>query len=100
MVRVVSPVSRREVEGTQVGFDGIAEPWASYKLSDGSTLRVRPIVTAVHRLDGEYDGAGNPIDTTNSQTVVHGNAPKHLRGVPTCQQPPPSVAGRGGPEMR
>lgn len=100
MVRVVSPVSQREVEGTQVDFDGIAEPWASYKLSDGSTLKVRTIVTAVLRLDGEYDGAGNPIYTVNSQTVVQVNAPKNLRGVPTGQQPPPSAARRGGPEVR
>src|SRR5512136_3073140 len=70
MVKVVSPVSQREVEGTQVDFESVAEPWASYKLSDGSTLKVRTILTAVLRLEGEFDAAGNPIYTVSSQTIV------------------------------
>ena len=102
MVKVVSPVSQREVEGSQMDFDSIAEPWASYKLSDGTTLKVRPIVTAVLRLEGEYDAAGNPIYTVSSQTVVQVNAPKSLRGVPTIPGAPgaPTAPRRGGPEVR
>ncbi len=102
MVKVVSPVSQREVEGTQVDFDSVAEPWASYKLSDGSTLKVRTIVTAVLRLEGEYDAAGNPIYTVSSQTVVQVNAPKNLRGNPSIPGAPgaPTAIRRGGPEVR
>ncbi len=102
MVKVVSPVSQREVEGSQMDFDSVAEPWASYKLSDGTTLKVRTIVTAVLRLEGEYDAAGNPIYTVSSQTVVQVNAPKSLRGVPTIPggAGAPTVARRGGPEVR
>jgi hypothetical protein len=100
MVKVVSPVSQREVEGTQVDFESVAEPWASYKLSDGSTLKVRTILTAVLRLEGEYDAAGNPIYTVSSQTIVQVNAPKTLRGVPTTGTPPSTAGRRGGPEVR
>jgi len=99
MVRVVSPVSQREVEGTQVDFESVAEPWASYKLADGSTLRIRMIVTALLRLEGEYDAAGNPIYTVSSQTIMQVNAPKNLRGTPTMQAPP-TAPRRGGPEVR
>ncbi len=99
MVKVVSPLSQREVEGTQVDFEGIAEPWATYKLSDGSALKVRTIVTAVLRLEGEYDAAGNPVYTVSSQTVVQVNAPKNLRGIPTVGVPSASPK-RGGPEVR
>ena len=102
MVKVVSPVSQREVEGSQMDFDSIAEPWASYKLSDGTVLKVRTIVTAVLRLEGEFDAAGNPIYTVSSQTVVQVNAPKGLRGVPTIPGAlgAPTALRRGGPEVR
>lgn len=99
MVKVVSPVSQREIEGIQVDFESVAEPWASYKLTDGSMLKVRTIVTTVLRLEGEYDAAGNPIYTVSSQTVVQVNAPKNLRGTPTGQSPPTSPK-HGGPEVR
>ena len=102
MVKVVSPVSQREVEGTQVDFESVAEPWASYKLSDGSMLKVRTIVTAVLRLEGEYDAAGNPIYTVSSQTIVQVNAPKTMRGNPSIPGAPgaPTAPRRGGPEVR
>jgi hypothetical protein len=102
MVKVVSPLSQREVEGTQVDFESTAEPWASYKLSDGSVLKVRTILTAILRLEGEYDAAGNPIYTVSSQTVVQVNAPKNLRGTPSIPGGPgmPTAPRRGGPEVR
>ena len=102
MVKVVSPVSQREVEGTQVDFESVAEPWASYKLSDGSMLKVRTIVTAVLRLEGEFDAAGNPIYTVSSQTIVQVNAPKNMRGNPSIPGAPgaPTAGRRGGPEVR
>lgn len=99
MVKVVSPLSQREVEGTQVDFEGVAEPWATYKLSDGSTLKVRTVLTMVLRLESEYDGAGNPVYTVSSQTVVQVNAPKSLRGTPTTTTPPTGPK-HGGPEIR
>ena len=90
------------MEGAPRDFEGIAEPWASYKLSDGSTLKVRTILTAILRLEGEFDAAGNPIYTVSSQPVVQVNAPKSLRGTPSIPGAPgmPSVLRRGGPEVR
>ncbi len=99
MVKVVSPLSQREVEGTQVDFESVAEPWAAYKLSDGSTLKIRTIVTGVLRLEGDYDAAGNPVYTINSQNILQVNAPKALRGTPTMPVPPTGPK-HGGPEIR
>lgn len=86
MVKIVSPLSQKEVEGTLVDFEGVAEPWASYKLKDGTSLKVRTIVTAVIRLGGEYDAGGNPVYTVSSVTAVQVSAPKNLRGTPTVPQ--------------
>ena len=40
MVKIVSPISQREVEAVNVDFEPKAEPWATYELSDGSVLKI------------------------------------------------------------
>ena len=100
MVTIVSPVSQRQVEAEQVDFEARAEPWATYELGDGTILKFRAIVTAVMRIEGEFDQGGNPIYVISSQNVVQANAPKKLRGTPTVGAMPPTKSTGAGPEVR
>ena len=58
MVKVVSPISHREVESLNLDFEAKSEPWVTYDLSDGTVLKIRTLVTGVMRLEGEHDPAG------------------------------------------
>src|SRR5256885_1263277 len=90
MVKIISPVTQRQVEAEQVDFEAKAEPWSSYELTDGTILKVRVILTGVLRIEGEYDQSGNPIYVVSSQNVVQANAPKKIRGTPTVGSMPPT----------
>jgi hypothetical protein len=100
MVKIVSPVSQRQVEAEQIDFEARAEPWATYELADGTVLKVRTILTNVMRIEGEYDQSGNPIYVVSSQNVIQASAPKKLRGTPTLGASPPSKPSGAGPEVR
>jgi hypothetical protein len=100
MVKIVSPVTQRQVEAEQIDFESKAEPWSTYELADGTTLKVRVILTGVLRIEGEYDPSGNPIYVVSSQTVVQANSPKKIRGTPTGGAMPPTRPSGGGPEVR
>ena len=41
MVKIVSPVSQRQVEAEQIDFEARAEPWATYELADGKPAWAR-----------------------------------------------------------
>jgi len=104
MVKVVSPLSHREVEAVNVDFEAKSEPWVMYELSDGSVLKVRTLVTGIMRLEGEHDAGGNPLYTVSTQVVIRVvSAPKEIRGPPTTPSSLPGPQGRattGGPEIR
>ena len=101
MVKVVSPISNREVEVINVDFDAKAEPWATYELSDGTTLKVRATLAAVSRLEGEHEYAGNPVyNVSHAITTRVVSAPKELRGAPTGTGPQVGKTTTSGPEVR
>lgn len=100
MVKIVSPVTQRQVDAEQVDFEAKAEPWTTHELADGTILRVRVILTGVMRIEGEYDQSGNPIYVVSSQTVIQANSPKRLRGTPTVGAMPPTKPSGSGPEIR
>src|SRR5438093_1353590 len=98
MVKIVSPVTQRQVDAEQIDFEAKAEPWTTHELADGTILRVRVILTGVMRIEGEYDQSGNPIYVVSSQTVIQANSPKKLRGTPTVgAMPPPARTVRAAP---
>ena len=100
MAKVVSPLSHREVEAAEVDFEAVSEPWSSYHLSDGTTLKLRTIVNGVIRLEGEHDTMGNPLYSVSHNTVIRVvGVPKQLRGTPTVGGPPAKTTTTG-PEIR
>jgi len=101
MTKVVSPLSHREVEAIEVDFDPESEPWSSYKLSDGTTLKLRTTVTGIFRLDGEHDQMGNPVYNVSHTTLIRVvNVPRTLKGAATTTAHAPARTTTAGPEVR
>ena len=59
-----------EIDATEVGFRGSGEYWNEYLLDDGTVARLKLVVTAVYRLDGEFDDKGQPAYVIESSNVV------------------------------
>lgn len=59
------------VEVTDVEFSPLVpEPFVEYRLSDGTYLKVKTVVTAVMRVEGQTDPQGNPALAVVTQNVV------------------------------
>ena len=56
--------------GEEVDFDALKEDWNSYKLKDGTTLKVKLVLAGVVRLNNKYDPLGNPVYMIKSTNVV------------------------------
>jgi len=69
----------REVEVDLVDVLEAKEPWAEYKLADGTELRVRFVLGAVYRARNEYTEDGDPLYITRSQNIVVAIVPEELR---------------------
>ena len=70
-------------------FTEIEEHWNSYRLSDGTTLKVRLVLRGVKRLK-RYEPDGTPIYVINSINVVRAvNVPEELKAKPKKSELPP-----------
>ena len=57
--------------------------WNTYKLKDGSVIKMKLIVRGVKRSTTKWQPGGNPIYLVNSQNVMRlGNIPKKLKAKP------------------
>jgi hypothetical protein len=69
-------------QADDIDFEEISENWNTYKLKDGTTLKVKLVLVGVKRLK-KYNPDGMPIYVINSQNVVRAvNVPKELRAKP------------------
>ena len=70
-------------------FEEEEEHWNTYKLSDGSTLKVKLVLRGVKRLK-RFEPDGSPIYVINSINVVRAiNVPKELKAKPKESELPP-----------
>ena len=63
----------REVEAETVEAVNMTERWNEYILEDGTTLRVKLVLTGVYRICGELDPLGNPAYLVLTQNVLSVN---------------------------
>jgi hypothetical protein len=68
-----------EVEADVIGFRTNAEYFSEYLLEDQTVLKLKPVVTEIVRLEGQYDTMGNPVYIVQSTNVVAVDAPDELR---------------------
>ncbi|MGH7034216.1 MAG: hypothetical protein ACREFL_10840 [Stellaceae bacterium] len=57
------------VEGMEVPIDSSNEKWSEVTLEDGTTIRVKAVVSSCIRLQ-EYDDDGNPLYVVKSTPAV------------------------------
>ena len=77
------------VDGVDLDFKELEEHWNIYKLSDGSTLKVRLVLRGVKRLK-RYEPDGTPIYIINSINVVRAvEIPEALKAKPKKSEIPP-----------
>jgi len=75
------------IEGEDVDFQVVKEDWNEYKLSDGTTLKVKLVLAGVKRLK-KYQPDGKPIYVINATNVVRVvDVPEHLKGKRIPKQP-------------
>ena len=46
------------------------ENWSMYRLADGTTLRIKPVMIAVFRADGQHGPSGEPVYNMKSTTIT------------------------------
>jgi hypothetical protein len=64
------PISPEDIaESEDIDFQETEEHWNVYKLKDGTTLKVKLIVSGVKRLK-KHNPDGTPIYLINSQNIV------------------------------
>ena len=78
MKRVELKLGDKTVEGTLVDFETVREEYNSYKLSDGSTIRMKTVVTNIIRTE-EFTPTGEPVYIVNSQNVLVADVPDQLK---------------------
>lgn len=69
----------RDVDGIELKFKSIHEEWNEYDLEDGTTIRLKAVVTDIVRLNGEYDQEGNPVYIVKSGNMMVVKAPDELK---------------------
>ena len=68
-----------EAEAEVVINRATGEYWNEYLLEDGTVLRLKPIVTEVLKVIGQYDNAGNPLYIVSATNVIAIDSPDELR---------------------
>lgn len=54
------------------------ERWNEYRLADGTTLRLKPVMIAVFRADGQFTPDGEPVYNMKSTLITDVRAPATL----------------------
>jgi hypothetical protein len=74
---VTVKVGDKAVEGKAVDFEAAKEDWSIYKLSDGTTIRFKAVVTKIIRTN-EVNPDGEPLYHVQWQPVFAQNVPDDL----------------------
>jgi hypothetical protein len=73
------PLGGREVDALSIRFKTIKEDWNEYDLEDGTTIKMKAVVSEIFRIDGEYDPEGNPVYSIKSSNIPVVNCPDNLK---------------------
>jgi hypothetical protein len=66
-------------DATIVDFETDKESFSTYILHDGTSLKLKAVLTEVFRLEGMYQQNGDPVYGVVATQVVSVNAPENLR---------------------
>jgi hypothetical protein len=54
------------------------ETWSEYRLADGTKLRIKPVMIAIFRADGQHTADGEPVYSMKSTLITDVRAPAGL----------------------
>ncbi len=69
----------RDTEAIEVRFKSVREDWNEYDIDDGTTVRIKVIVSDVMRLVDQFDAEGNPVYVVKSGNTMFVKSPDHLK---------------------
>jgi len=69
----------RQVEGQTVRFEPKSEPWCEYKCADGTTIRLKVVVSEIVRLDDVFNEDREPVYVVRSANTVSCDVPEGLK---------------------
>ena len=73
---VVSDISTDAMQdANEIEMLEAKENWSVYRLADGTTLRIKPVMIAVFRADGQLGPAGEPVYNMKSTVITDVRAP-------------------------
>src|SRR5262245_1980636 len=72
-IRTEPPQNTTEIEMLEA-----KERWSEYRLADGTTLRLKPVMIAIFRVDGQYTPDGEPVYDMKSTVITDVRAPTEL----------------------
>jgi hypothetical protein len=75
------PYNGKPVSGQQVDVETSTETWSTYKLEDGTVLKMKVVLLEVVRLD-EHDATGNPVYQFAAHQIIGVTAPDDLKKHP------------------
>jgi hypothetical protein len=71
-------VSEIRSDATEVEMLDAKEVWSEYRLSDGTKVRIKPVMIAVFRAEGEFTADGEPVYNMKSTLITDIRAPANL----------------------
>jgi len=69
----------QQVEAEVIEFEPDREQWSTYILSDGTSIKIKPVVAEILRVNGQFGPNGDPIYMVQAQQILHVSAPDNLR---------------------
>jgi len=66
----LSPLELKKIDKIEVGYTPYLEDWNIYRLSDGTKLKVKLVVSAIYRIPKHYDLFGYPVYFINSTNAI------------------------------
>ena len=76
------PYKGREVDATEVDFQTRKEEWNEYQLMDGTSIKMKLVVSEIFRVPYEWDNEGNPVYVVKSQNILVARSPNNLKKQP------------------
>lgn len=62
-------------DGNEIEMLESRENWSLYRLADGTTLRIKPVMIAVFRADGQTGPTGEPVYNMKSTIITDVRVP-------------------------
>lgn len=73
------PYKGQKVDATEVDFQTRKEEWNEYQLMDGTSIKMKLVVSEIFKVPDEYDEEGNPVYVVRSNNVLVVRSPDNLK---------------------